>query len=193
MVTPGTSSGRVQSALLIPVPQADSVVGQWRYELDPVAAAGVPAHVTLIVPWLPPAEIDESDLAELDDELSGIRAFDFRLNGVGWFERRVLWVAPEPADPFIELTNRLAARFSTPPWEDEFDDLVPHLTVAHATDGVELTPIAAAVSELLPIACRRRRPYRVGPITPDRCPGASGTGRGSPRWSSSGPGNRPRR
>ena len=59
---------------------------------------------------------------------------------VDWFGRRVLWVAPEPAGPFLELTDRLADRFGTPPWDDEFDEVVPHLTVAHASDGVELVP-----------------------------------------------------
>ena len=32
--------------------------------------------------------------------------------------------------------------------------MVPHLTVAHASDGVELVPVAADVSERLPVACR---------------------------------------
>lgn len=154
MTSPGTSSGRIQSAVLIPVPQADAVVGRWRYEHDPVAAAGVPAHVTLIVPWLPPDEITPEDLADLDDELADVKAFDFELARVDWFGRRVLWVAPEPAAPFLELTNRLADRFNTPPWEDEFDEVIPHLTVAHASDGVELVPVAADVATRLPLRCR---------------------------------------
>jgi 2'-5' RNA ligase len=154
MTSPGTSSGRVQSAVLIPVPQADSVVGRWRFEYDPVAAAGVPAHVTLVVPWLPPTEITDADLVELEEELADVAAFDFALSRVGWFGRRVLWLAPEPAEPFLKLTHRLGERFHTPPWEDEFDEVVPHLTVAHASDGVELVPIAADVSTRLPLRCR---------------------------------------
>ena len=154
MVTPGTSSGRRQSAVLVPVPQADSVVGRWRHEHDPVAAAGVPAHITLIVPWLPPDEIEEADLDELDDELSDVKAFEFELTHVDWFGRRVLWVAPEPARPFLDLTRRLADRFGTPPWDDEFDEVIPHLTVAHASDGVELVPIAADLAGRLPVRCR---------------------------------------
>ncbi|HET9077607.1 MAG TPA: 2'-5' RNA ligase family protein [Acidimicrobiales bacterium] len=154
MSAPGTSSGRIQSAVLIPVPEADAVVGRWRFEHDPVAAAGVPAHVTLIVPWLPPDEITPRDLADLDEELADVKAFDFELARVDWFGRRVLWVAPEPAAPFLELTGRLAERFSTPPWEDEFDEVVPHLTVAHASDGVELVPVAADVATRLPLRCR---------------------------------------
>lgn len=154
MTTPGTSRGVDQSALLIPVPQADSVVGRWRFLHDPVAAAGVPAHVTLIVPWLAPEAIGEAELAELDDELKGVDGWEFALTRVEWFGRRVLWVAPEPAEPFLELTRRLAERFGTPPWEDAFDEVVPHLTVAHASDGVELVPMAADISTRLPLRCR---------------------------------------
>lgn len=154
MSAPGTSSGRIQSAVLIPVPEADAVVGRWRLEHDPVAGAGVPAHITLIVPWLPPDEITPGDLADLDHALSDVKGFDFELTRVDWFGRRVLWVAPEPAGPFLDLTNRLSDRFSTPPWEDEFDEVVPHLTVAHASDGVELVPMAADVATRLPVRCR---------------------------------------
>lgn len=152
--SPGTSANKKQSAILIPVPQADSVVGRWRFQHDPVAAAGVPAHITLVVPWVPPGEIDDKKLEELDDELAGVEAFDFSLARIGWFGRRVLWVAPEPAALFLQLTERLSERFSTPPWEDEFDEVVPHLTVAHASDGVELVPIAADVATKLPLHCR---------------------------------------
>lgn len=144
----------MQSALLIPVPEADSVVGRWRFQYDPVAAAGVPAHITLVVPWLPPSRISDEHLAELEDELSDVKGFDFRLTRIGWFGRRVLWVAPEPSEPFLGLTLRLARRFETPPWEGEFDEVVPHLTVAHAADGVELVPVAADVSTRLPVQCR---------------------------------------
>ncbi|MGH3627122.1 MAG: 2'-5' RNA ligase family protein, partial [Sciscionella sp.] len=151
---PGTSSGRIQSAVLIPVPRADAVVGRWRREHDPVAAAGVPAHVTLIVPWLPPGEIRPDDLESLDGELSDVKSFEFDLLRVDWFGRRVLWVAPEPAEPFVELTNRLSERFTTPPWEGEFDKVVPHLTVAHSGEGVDLDPVAQNVAAQLPLRCR---------------------------------------
>ena len=147
----GTSSGRTQSAVLVPVPEADEVVGRWRHEHDPVAAAGVPAHITLIVPWLPPGEITGADLADLDEMLEDVKAFEFVLDHVDWFGRRVLWVAPEPAAPFLRLTDRLADHFGTPPWDDEFDEVIPHLTVAHASDGVELQPVAADLSGRLPV------------------------------------------
>lgn len=156
MATAGTSSGRVQSALLIPVPEAEACVGDLRREHDPSAVAGVPAHVTLIVPWLPPDEIEDADLQTLEAILAEGPAFDFTLARVGWFGRSVLWLAPEPAQPFLTLTARLADEFGTPPWEDEYDEVVPHLTVGLASDGSELGLVADKLETQLPIACRAR-------------------------------------
>ena len=150
----GTSSGRRQSAILVPVPAADAVVDRWRQLYDPVAHAGVPAHITLVVPWLPPDEITDADLEELQEEVTNEAAFDFQLTAVGWFGRRVLWLAPEPSARFRSLTNRLAERFGTPPWEDEFDEVVPHLTIGHASDGDDLPSVARALEGQLPVGCR---------------------------------------
>ena len=154
MTSAGTSSARVQSAVLVPVPAAETLVERWRLDHDPVAPAGVPAHITLIVPWLPPDEMGDDDLGELGAALVEVPAFEFSLTHVGWFGRSVLWLGPEPTAPFLALTAMLAERFGTPPWDDEFDDVVPHLTVGHASDGVELAKVAEELDAGLPIACR---------------------------------------
>lgn len=153
----GTTSGRVQSAVLIPVPEAEVAVGDIRREHDPSAVGGVPAHITLLVPWLPPDEIHPAELEILDEVLAEQPAFDFTLTDVGWFDRSVLWLAPSPAEPFRRLTSRLAEVFGTPPWDDEFDEVVPHLTVALASDGSELALVADKVRSHLPLACRARQ------------------------------------
>ncbi len=152
----GTSSGRRQSAVILPVPDAEPVVGRYRMEYDPVAIAGVPAHITLMVPWLPIEEITAADVAELRRLLLSVPAFDYELTMVGWFGRRVLWLAPEPAEPFVKLTGMLGGTFGTSHYDDEFDEVVPHLTVGHASDGVELAGVAAALKPALPIRCRAR-------------------------------------
>ncbi|MGH9122624.1 MAG: 2'-5' RNA ligase family protein [Acidimicrobiales bacterium] len=149
-----TSGPGERSAILVPVPEADSIVGEWRRKCDPVARAGVPPHVTLICPWIPPAQITAEKVRELSSCLQGTKAFDFHLSHVGWFSGRVVWLAPDPVEPFLELTAHLATCFGTPPWDDAYDEVVPHLTVAHATDGVDLTEVADEVQEFLPIICR---------------------------------------
>jgi hypothetical protein len=153
-MTAGTSSGRHQSAVLIPVPAAEELVGPVRLEHDPVAAQGVPAHITVVVPWLPPEEIVEGDLLDLESVVRTVQPFSFVLGRACWFGRSVLWLAPEPAEPFIKFTSLLVDRFGTPPYDDEFDEVVPHLTVAHASDGVELDPIAKRLDAALPLLCQ---------------------------------------
>jgi hypothetical protein len=53
------------SAVLVPVPEAERVVSRYRARLDGAAALGVPAHVTVLYPFVPPAAITAATLEEL--------------------------------------------------------------------------------------------------------------------------------
>jgi hypothetical protein len=55
-------------------------VGEHRDLLDPGARLGVPGHVTVLFPFVPPAQIDPVVVAELR-QVAGTAAFDFRLIG----------------------------------------------------------------------------------------------------------------
>src|SRR5690349_20634700 len=44
-----------ESTIIVPVPEAEPLFGVLRGNHDRVAAAGVPAHITLLYPFLPPA------------------------------------------------------------------------------------------------------------------------------------------
>jgi 2'-5' RNA ligase len=142
-----------QSALFIPVEEADSIIGRWRHEHDPLASAGVPAHITLIVPWLQPELITADRLSDLDETLRDVKAFEFELTHVDWFGGRVLWAAPVPTRPFLDLIQRLAERYGTPTWGGQFDEVIPHLTIAHAGAEAGLVSVAADVAVRLPLRC----------------------------------------
>ena len=43
-----------ESAVLVPIPAAERVVSTHRSRLDGAAALGVPAHVTVLFPFVPP-------------------------------------------------------------------------------------------------------------------------------------------
>ena len=53
-----------QTAIIVPVGAAEPIVGRWRTRFDPAAAAGVPAHVTIIYPFLPGHDIDDNVVRE---------------------------------------------------------------------------------------------------------------------------------
>lgn len=152
----GVALGCSRSALLIPVPEAEPIVGAWRAVHDPSAHTGVPAHITLVVPWVPPEQVKQDHLDELQKLLGSWHAFEYQLDGVRWFGERVLWLSPAPSEPFKQLTAMLADHFETPPWEGEFAEVVPHLTVGLAgyALGSSLADAAADLARKLPVTCR---------------------------------------
>jgi 2'-5' RNA ligase len=145
------------SAVLVPVPAAGPVVGRYRARLDPAAGLGVPPHVTVLAPFLPPRLITSATVLALAGVTGMVPAFDCAFWRTAWFGDRVLWLAPEPDDPFRELTRLLAAAFpGYPPYGGAFPDVVPHLTVGEQ-EHAGVTALRAAEAEvagLLPVRGR---------------------------------------
>ena len=145
-----------RTGLIVEVPTADEIVGEWRARLDPRAALGVPAHVTLLYPFAPADRVD-AELEAVREVLSTAEPFDYRLDATGWFEPGVLWLAPRPADHFRDLTARLAERFPAyPPYEGAFDDPMPHLTVGDSPAIDQLQAAERDIATRLPIVASAR-------------------------------------
>lgn len=147
-------SGR--SGLLLPVPEAEPVVGDHRLRWDPPASRAVPAHVTLLFPFVPAAALDDGVERAVGEVLEGFGAFDLRLTRVERFPAGVLYLATEPAEPFRALTAALGRRFPQhPPYEGRFPDVVPHLTIADSLEA-PLDEIERAVAPGLPVEAKAR-------------------------------------
>ena len=138
---------------MVLVPEAEFAVRRWREELDPAAAIGVPAHVTLMYPFESPAAIDEAVMDEVTSALSGSQAFTYTLESVQWFGDAVVWLAPTPAGPFIDVTRVLLRVFPEFPRYGgaHGDSVVPHLTVGDGGPGARMAEAARDVAEKLPI------------------------------------------
>jgi len=120
-------------------------VGALRLEHDSSAALGVPAHVTILFPFAPPAEVDEDAVAAL---VAAHPAFEFELATVEHWPQPLTYLAPVPAGPFLALTNAVWRRWPAyPPYEGAHETVIPHLTVGEA----EL-----ALDAELPISCLAR-------------------------------------
>ena len=129
-----TAGGPVppHSAFALNVPEAEACVAGLRARYDPSCALGVPAHITILYPFMAPSAIDDAVLEQVREALSAFHAFTFRLRRIERFPG-VLYLAPDPAEPMKAMTRALAARFpSCPPYGGLYPDVVPHLTVAQA-------------------------------------------------------------
>jgi 2'-5' RNA ligase len=101
------------------------------------ARLGVPAHVTLLFPFVPPPGIDADVLARAAAAVRRTPGFDVEFREVeAWAPdptpEGVLWLPPTPAEPFRAMTDDLVAAFQDYlPYEGIHDDVIPHLTLAN--------------------------------------------------------------
>ncbi len=113
----------------------------------------MPAHITLLVPFVPADRVDERALAAARSHFAEILSFDAELAAVGRFAEHV-WLSPAPGERFVELISATWERFPQyPPYGGDFEghDPVPHLTVGVSTATTTIDELfAAAERELAP-------------------------------------------
>jgi 2'-5' RNA ligase len=144
-----------ESTLVVLVPSAEATVGRLRRKLDRSAAWAVPVHITVLYPFAAPDSISEHLAVRLSELLRRFRSFDFALSTIGWFDERVVYVAPDPAAPFVEITNAIAAEFPEyEPYGGAYDQVVPHLTLGEGVRPSRLRRAARRLEPHLPIQAR---------------------------------------
>lgn len=159
------------SALIVRVDAATPLVGALRQRYDASAAQGLPPHITILVPFIPPDQVTTPARNRLTQVLAGIAAFPFRLAHLGrWPD--VSYLAPVPAEPFVHLTRAVWSAFPAfPPYGGQYPTLVPHLTVA---SGSTAEVIEAERELMLRLAA-------AGPVD-DYCDGLDWIENRSGRW-----------
>lgn len=144
-----------ETAFIVHVPEAETRVASLRNRFDASVHLGVPAHITVLVPFMAPDQITPSVLAQIQTALSQVPAFVFSLSQVRRFPATA-YLAPEPAEPFIALTDALVRTFPEfPPFRGEHESIVPHLTVANGNASeaeVAAAELQAAVQSSGPIS-----------------------------------------
>lgn len=151
--TSGFRAGR--AGLIVKVPDAEAAVRAWRERFDPSARAGVPAHVTVLFPFLDESRIGAPLCSALAEVLGQHHAFDLRFESCGRFPD-VLYLAPEPDMQLRRLTEAIADRWpEAPPYGGKFTEVVPHLTIADGpADDAVLDEIEADILSKLPFTTR---------------------------------------
>ena len=147
-----------ESALVLLVPECEDLVGPWRRLFDQAAIFGVPAHVTVLYPFVPPRLIDDALKVQLNSLFGTFSAFEFSLTQTRRFDDRVLYLAPSPVEPFDQLTRVVTELFPDyPPYEGRFESVLAHLTVADRASPDQLDVVDSALSAGLPIHASAHR------------------------------------
>ncbi|MEU3481070.1 2'-5' RNA ligase family protein [Streptomyces sp. NPDC033754] len=143
-----------RTALIVRIPEAEPAVRGWRERLDPSAQAGVPAHVTVLFPFLDESRMDALVHSALADVLGSHPAFDLRFERCGRLPG-VLHLVPDPDTQLRRLTEAIADRWpEAPPYGGRFAEIVPHLTIAQGQEDAVLEEIEADLAVRLPFTSR---------------------------------------
>ena len=104
------------------MPEAERYIARYRERYDPSARRNVPAHVTVLYPFMPPADIDDAVRAQLAAIARAVPCFDYRLAETRRFPV-ALYLAPQPDASFAALTDAIFRAFPDyPPFEGKFHD-----------------------------------------------------------------------
>ena len=125
-----------ETALICRVPEAERYIAGYRQRFDPSARRNVPAHVTVLYPFMAPALVDAEVVATLRRIARATPAFDYRMRETKRFPV-ALYLAPDPDRPFSALMDAIYEAYPDyPPFEGKFETVVPHITVAHGDEPI---------------------------------------------------------
>lgn len=143
------------SGLVLLAPALEARIGDIRARHDPAARQGMPAHVTLLYPFMDPVKIGPDARGRLAEVVRGFAALDLTFRRVGRFPE-VLWIAPEPEPVVLAMVRALAAAFPDfPPYGGEFETVIPHVTVAQG-QGLDLGALEPELRRRLDPPVRQR-------------------------------------
>lgn len=149
----GPRPGRgLESAVIVPLLQADRLLGPWRDRWQPAAPVGIPACVTLAYPFLTAGELGPVALEGLGAIFAAQPPLSVRLAGVGRWPG-IVYLAPEPSEPFVELAEQVQEQFPSCRPADG-GTIVPHVTALRSLDDRLLDEAASALAAELPLDCR---------------------------------------
>jgi 2'-5' RNA ligase len=118
-------------ALVVPF-TLPPVLARIRRRWDYAASVGVGPHVTILFPFVPCAELGPAARGELATIAGLVSAFEVRFERVRRFPD-VVWLEPEPAEPFAAMTAAVVGRWPThEPYGGAHDVVIPHLTIVES-------------------------------------------------------------
>jgi 2'-5' RNA ligase len=138
-----------------------------RNRMDPSAAQGVPAHVTLLFPFLPVDALDDPVRARIAAIVASEPSFRVEFTSVGRWPN-VVYLRPDPAEPFRRLTQAIVEAFPDhPPYGGQYAEIVPHLTIAQDVPDDYYAAAEHALPASLPVRDIVREAWLIG-HTPDQ-------------------------
>lgn len=151
-----------QSGLVIPVPAADPLLASVAARYPGTVRVGVPAHVTLLYPFIAADELDEQITNALGELL--VKQVPMTVEFAECYRRGgFVALRPDPVAGLSELSNATRRQWpDVKPYGGLYgDDVELHLTVAMSSSEKTAATIEREVTADLPIAAELREVWLV--------------------------------
>ena len=142
------------TALILPLPAAELLIGTYRRAHTPSGREGMVAHATLLAPFVHGSALSGQDLESLRAVVSWFPAFAVELRSFSRFDDiGVLYLEPEPPKPIVAISEALLEVFPQVEYPPAgATEIVPHVTVASRLAREELDRIEVELAPRLPAA-----------------------------------------
>ena len=143
------------SGLVLLVPALEPKIDDLRARHDPAARQGMPAHITVLYPFMDPVKIGPTQRNRLAEVIRGFQPFDLTFQRIGRFPE-ALWIQPDPTEAIIAMVQAIVAAFPDyPPYRGQFETVIPHVTVGLG-DSFELAAVEPELRRRLADPVRQR-------------------------------------
>ena len=159
--------GTGQTALLVPVFGLSGTIRDVWTQMNG-GNGQMPPHITLLYPFLPGDRITRDVIGRLTEICAEQAPFDFTLGRTGWFDEKVLYLSPEPSEPFVALCRRLLGDFpECEPYGGKFAEVIPHLTISESGTVGSLRRAERRIRRQLPVSFTAERVFLMA-LQPDQ-------------------------
>jgi hypothetical protein len=117
----------------------------------------IPFSLTLLFPWLPAAEVTQTDLERLRTYFARWAPLEFDLTRVAEFPGIVAYAVPEPDDELRAVMRGLWTLYpQCPPYGRQGSEPAPHATLTRYAnpENASFEEAKKRVQPLLPVHCR---------------------------------------
>jgi 2'-5' RNA ligase len=145
-----------ETAIIVPMSRCEQMLADVAANLNLERVQGMPAHVTLLYPFVEAAGLGPEVAAEARRALSDVSPFRCEFSTFGRFTDppAALYLKPVPERPFRTMTALLERAFGTRAYGGAFDDVIPHLTLVESSDMSAWTRVESLVGPAFPIVER---------------------------------------
>jgi len=144
----------VETAIVVPVESAELLLSAAATAFGFDRPPGVPAHVTLLYPFVDAERLVVGHAHEAQRALSYVQPFECSFSSIGRFDDPpvAIYLEPKPVEQFSAMIDAVTAAFPKfPPYGGTVEEVIPHLTVVETADRTLWAEVEGWIAPRLPV------------------------------------------